>query len=142
MRRRQQAPPFTIQFLVCTVPERSTYPFSVSTIGPAMVRAIELSGIAMLAATHWSAAMTAGVVKHMHNGIAVPDYNDFVLAYGAQYKVPRFRDLGFVRYKHPTLREDAHQFALVQLSIGEDGARHLTALECDLCVNQYLVNVL
>jgi hypothetical protein len=89
---------------------------------PAVVRAGERLGVAMVVLRHLHAAVAAGVEEHMDGALAVAHQDDRLGAHARDEVVPGVRNLALVAHKQPGPGKDAFTLFLKHLPVGKDRA--------------------
>ena len=97
-------------------------------IGPAVIAALEFTGVALVAGNDERAAMGALVMDDADFALGVAHQNDRFAADKRAHIIPGFLHLAFVSDINPCHAEDALQFQLEDGRIGVDLPVHATGL--------------
>jgi hypothetical protein len=126
MKRGQQrlaGPGEAVLAAVGLLVERQPGQPTVVAVGPGVVRAAEVRGVAQLGPAHLHAAVQAHVEHHPDHAGLVPGHDERVGQDPADHVVTGIGDLGLVRQEHPGPGEEPVAFGREDLRVGVDVRR-------------------
>src|SRR5260370_42408738 len=111
--------------------ERHADQLPVGAVAPAMIRAGEDRGVALVVAAHLHPAMAARIEKDVNRAGAVAAQDDGLLAHPRGGEIARVGDLALMPDKEPGAREDPLLLLGVDLLVDKDLAADLPGSEID-----------
>ena len=95
---------------------------AVAIVGPAVIKAGEMPGVALWFAAHQRTTMAAGIEIHAHRIAAVAAKNQRAATDGARFEIARRAYLGLVADINPAHIKNAAAFEFKHLRIDKCGA--------------------